>query len=272
MDRRNALIRLGHLVAAAGTLPLVAGCRDELGQVMRYVGAEDMALKIDARYELAPRLLRLGLVRDLLFPAQKIEYASALVVRDDEGWGAMSARCSREGCDLSWEETKLVCPCCRSAWNLKGELLGGKARHPLPWFKVGLREDLRRDYFIKVDGKSDIAGVDMVTISERMVPGLFIYMHTGLPVSKTDRYNHPKIESALKVRRSRLLAGEEPIAAEVSSILFEHNYSKGYWHGTPLTEEVIEQKYDITGTRGKEKENDEPVQAPTDYRQFLDVK
>jgi len=79
----------------------------------------------------------LGEVKEFLFEETFVREKSFLVVRDMEGWGAMSARCTKEGCDLTYQERNLLCPCCNSVYSLDGKVEKGPASHPLPWYQVG---------------------------------------------------------------------------------------------------------------------------------------
>lgn len=78
----------------------------------------------------------LGAVKDLLSGKQHIADRSILVYRDDNGWAALSTRCTREGCDLTYQPETLYCHCCDSLFSHTGAVLRGPATMPLPWYKV----------------------------------------------------------------------------------------------------------------------------------------
>ena len=78
----------------------------------------------------------LGLPRELMLPVQAILEKGVVVFRDDDGWSALSGRCTLEGCDLSFTGKHLLCPCCRSYFSLSGRRLSGRAEKNLDWYKV----------------------------------------------------------------------------------------------------------------------------------------
>lgn len=102
-----------------------------------------VALGCDRRYDRPGGYHDLGEVRNLLLKEQHIRERSFLVFRDARGWSAMSTRCTREGCDLTYEgfdnrfqvET-LVCACCGAIFDHRGRVVKGPASEPLPYFEI----------------------------------------------------------------------------------------------------------------------------------------
>ena len=127
--------------------------------------------------------LLLGSVRELLYSVVHVRSKAILVYRDVDGWRALSTRCTYQGCDLTYQEENLFCPCCRSYFDHEGNLIpGGKAEHPLPWVTM----------FYK-DGS--------------------LYANPGKIVPPTYRFSTPEIEEAVRKLRERIK--EEGLADEV---------------------------------------------------------
>ena len=85
--------------------------------------------------------LDLGPVKSLLYVKTHVPIKSVLVFRDVDGWHALSTRCTYDGCDLTYQEPVLLCPCCRTRYTLDGvPYQGGKARRNLPWVELSYRD------------------------------------------------------------------------------------------------------------------------------------
>ena len=82
----------------------------------------------------------LGEVQDLLYTQQLVRERDILVYRDKNGWSALSAQCTYEGCALSYQEERFLCTCCGSVYDHLGALLKGPAEFALPYFEIGLKE------------------------------------------------------------------------------------------------------------------------------------
>jgi Rieske Fe-S protein len=82
--------------------------------------------------------LDLGPVKELLFTQTHLPLKSILLYRDINGWSALSTRCTYEGCDLTYQEPILLCPCCFSTYDMFTGLPheGSTATRDLPWFEV----------------------------------------------------------------------------------------------------------------------------------------
>lgn len=91
------------------------------------------------RYVRPAGRLELGKVRELLYTSIHVRSKATMVFRDGAGWSALSARCTYEGCDLTYQfQTRtFLCPCCKSEFKLNGEnFSGGQAKDPLPWMNI----------------------------------------------------------------------------------------------------------------------------------------
>ena len=117
--------------------------------------------------------LNLGPVKDLLSTKQHIAKRKILVIRDDNGWAALSTSCNYEGCDLTFQDETLLCPCCRSLYDHSGHLLRGPSKSSLSWYEVTYR-----------DGN--------------------LWANSGKPVEEKTRFTTPQLEAALKKLREKL--------------------------------------------------------------------
>ena len=87
------------------------------------------------------RTYKLGSVAEFLYEKVNIPEKKFLVHRYKEGWAALSTRCTNMGCDLTYQEKFLLCPCCQSIFSHEGKVLRGPARRPLPWGKMFYEND-----------------------------------------------------------------------------------------------------------------------------------
>ncbi len=60
------------------------------------------------------------------------------VVREEAGFAAISIKCTHLGCTVGVSETGFSCPCHGSRYDQDGNVTGGPAPAPLPWFKLSL--------------------------------------------------------------------------------------------------------------------------------------
>lgn len=88
-------------------------------------------------YNRPSQKLRLSDPESLLFDVQPVAHQSVLVFRDEEGWATMDARCSYDGCDLSFNGEYLMCACCQSVYDISGQVIYEPANRDLAWFKMG---------------------------------------------------------------------------------------------------------------------------------------
>jgi len=60
------------------------------------------------------------------------------IVREGNKMAAISTTCTHLGCIVGIAETGFACPCHGSRFDQDGNVTGGPAPRPLPWFKVSL--------------------------------------------------------------------------------------------------------------------------------------
>jgi len=60
------------------------------------------------------------------------------IVREGNRMAAISTTCTHLGCIVSISDTGFACPCHGSRYDQDGNVTGGPAPKPLPWFKVSL--------------------------------------------------------------------------------------------------------------------------------------
>ncbi len=60
------------------------------------------------------------------------------IVRDGEKIAAISTTCTHLGCIVAVAETGFACPCHGSRFDQDGNVTGGPAPRPLPWYQVTL--------------------------------------------------------------------------------------------------------------------------------------
>ncbi|MFQ5677702.1 MAG: ubiquinol-cytochrome c reductase iron-sulfur subunit [bacterium] len=78
------------------------------------------------------------------FPAntyKTIPGKNVFVLRDQEGFRALSAVCTHLGCIVSEAEWGFACPCHGSRFDKQGKVIGGPAPKALEWLKVGMSPD-----------------------------------------------------------------------------------------------------------------------------------
>lgn len=65
------------------------------------------------------------------------------VVRQAEGFFAMSAICTHLGCLSAWKADAgvIACPCHGSTFQRDGRVIAGPAPRPLPWLKMWMGDD-----------------------------------------------------------------------------------------------------------------------------------
>lgn len=86
--------------------------------------------------------LELGKVRELLYTSIHVRSKATMVFRDAEGWKALSARCTYNGCDLThqFQTQTFFCPCCKSEFDINGKPISGVASVPLPWMTMSYQD------------------------------------------------------------------------------------------------------------------------------------
>ncbi|MCC6933996.1 MAG: hypothetical protein IT292_12230 [Deltaproteobacteria bacterium] len=82
-------------------------------------------------------IIDLGEIRYLLDPKTHLRDKSVLVFFDEQkGWAAMSTRSTINGCDLTFLDRALFCPCSRIFWYHDGRPASGQTAANLPFFKL----------------------------------------------------------------------------------------------------------------------------------------
>ena len=91
----------------------------------------------DPSYNRPKEVIDLGEIQYLLESKTFLRDKAILLLFDkDKGWAAISTRSTVSGCDLSYQDTTLFCPCSRSFWYHDGRVARGKAKKPLPYYKL----------------------------------------------------------------------------------------------------------------------------------------
>jgi len=67
-----------------------------------------------------------------------LEERRVCVVREGNRMAAISTTCTHLGCIVGISDTGFACPCHGSRFDADGNVTGGPAPKPLPWFKVTL--------------------------------------------------------------------------------------------------------------------------------------
>jgi cytochrome b6-f complex iron-sulfur subunit len=69
---------------------------------------------------------------------EKFEEARVVVVRETEGFAAISIICTHLGCVIGVSDGGFDCPCHGSQFDLFGNVVGGPAPKALDWFEISL--------------------------------------------------------------------------------------------------------------------------------------
>ncbi len=67
-----------------------------------------------------------------------LEARRVCVVRDGNKLAAISTTCTHLGCIVGLSDTGFACPCHGSRFDQDGNVTGGPAPRPLPWFKISM--------------------------------------------------------------------------------------------------------------------------------------
>jgi Rieske Fe-S protein len=86
------------------------------------------------------------------------------VLRNHEGIGTFSCRCTHLGCMVRRTAEGFVCPCHGAEYGPLGEVISGPARRPLPWYRVWLARDGR--LWVNVGKPLDEAGPTPVVLPQ----------------------------------------------------------------------------------------------------------
>jgi Rieske Fe-S protein len=91
-----------------------------------------------------PRRFALGRVSDFkMSTVTWLQDRDLFVMRNQEGIGAFSCRCTHLGCMVRRTADGFVCPCHGAEYGPLGEVVSGPARRPLPWYRVWIERDGR---------------------------------------------------------------------------------------------------------------------------------
>lgn len=85
--------------------------------------------------------------------AVKMDKENLFLLRDDEGFYAITAVCTHLGCIIAKVDDGFACPCHGSRFSADGRVVGGPAPRGLPWLKVSLTPD----GCLMVDADVDVA-------------------------------------------------------------------------------------------------------------------
>ena len=94
-------------------------------------------------------ILRGGRVLD---GAGNVDVLADVAVEGDR-IAAISTTCTHLGCIIGLSDTGFACPCHGSRFDQDGNVTGGPAPRPLPWFKVSLAPNGE----IEVDKDTEVA-------------------------------------------------------------------------------------------------------------------
>lgn len=115
--------------------------RREMLQLLGAVGLGSMAVCACQRRFVRPAaIIDLGPVTKLLDDKTHNRDRAALVMRDEQGWSVLSTRCTYDGCDLTYQPKSLLCVCCRSVFDHRGNVISSPAVDALPWFEIEYKE------------------------------------------------------------------------------------------------------------------------------------
>ncbi len=124
--------------------------RDFLGTVAigSLIGAGGMALVGMAQLPLPkvlnepPSLFKAGFPTDFAANTYKLlKERNVFILRDHEGFRALSAICTHLGCIVSQAEEGFLCPCHGSKFDDQGKVVSGPAPKALEWLKMSMSPD-----------------------------------------------------------------------------------------------------------------------------------
>ena len=65
-----------------------------------------------------------------------METRRVCIVREGDKMAAISTTCTHLGCIVGLADTGFACPCHGSRFDQDGNVTGGPAPKPLPWYKI----------------------------------------------------------------------------------------------------------------------------------------
>jgi len=127
--------------------------------------AGSVRLAVPAFEEGLPRRFPLGLLSDFKMNTLTwLQDRDLFVMRDHDGMGAFSCRCTHLGCMVRRTAEGFVCPCHGAEYGPLGEVISGPARRPLPWYRVWFERDGR--LWVDVGKPLDEAGPTPVVLPQ----------------------------------------------------------------------------------------------------------
>ena len=138
IDRRSFLGALGWMAVA------ISGAFAAMGNLLYLKPAVDYG---------PPSTLRVGKPEDYKEGIKEVlEDARIVVVRERQGFAAISVKCTHLGCTVGVSEGGFECPCHGSQFDNDGYVTGGPAPAPLNWYQVSLAPngELEVDKSVKV--------------------------------------------------------------------------------------------------------------------------
>ncbi len=124
--------------------------RDFLGNVAigTLVGAGAMAFLGVAQLPLPkvlnepPSIFKIGIPDDFTANTYTLlAERNVFILRDQEGFRALSAICTHLGCIVSQTEEGFLCPCHGSKFDSQGRAVSGPAPKALEWLKISMAPD-----------------------------------------------------------------------------------------------------------------------------------
>jgi Rieske Fe-S protein len=123
-SRRDALVTGGWVMLAGGAV----------------FGGRLVAAAVSPRPPVTRRILPAGPPEGIVVGGRR-NVGEAIVLRDERGFSAVSARCTHLGCTVTANARGFECPCHGSAFAQDGRVLRGPATSDLPWYAVVLGDD-----------------------------------------------------------------------------------------------------------------------------------
>ena len=186
LDRRGFIRACGQLVATVVAVGIL-GC--------------------ERSYKRPGMLHDLGPIEELLYSEQFIRDRSLLLRRDGAGWSVMSARCTHDGCNLSYQDQVLTCVCCGSMFSHEGFVVRGPATTSLPYYELSVDDD-------------------------------HLIADANFEVPPTTRFSTPEIEQALQRVQEKLRTSAVRPGTEVPEVLLGK--------GSDNPDQILKEKRDET--------------------------
>ncbi len=129
LHRRDFLTTTGHVLVGACALSALAG---------------GIRFAVPDYAEGLPERFPLGMISDFKMNTLTwLRDRDLFVMRNKDGLGAFSSRCTHLGCTVRRTDQGFSCPCHGADYDPVGRVISGPARRALPWYKVWLDADGR---------------------------------------------------------------------------------------------------------------------------------